>query len=74
VARIELETIEPRSSTVEKVMRAAGYEFAIQPRLGQGTDRSLIRRFLRLTPRERIQYAIASGDLTQRLRKAISEQ
>jgi predicted transcriptional regulator len=70
VARIELETIEPRSSTVEKVLSAAGYEIKIEPRLGDGVDRTLIRRFLGLTPKERIEYAVAGGELARRLRAA----
>ncbi len=74
IARVELETIEPRSSTVEKILGAAGYEIEIEPRLGAGVDRTLIRRFLRLTPKERVEYAVAGGDFTRRLRRATSQR
>ena len=74
IARIELETIEPRSSTAEKILAAAGYDISIEPRPGEGVDRSLIREFLKLTPRERVDSVAASGELGQRLYEAMQHR
>lgn len=68
VGRIETGAIEPRAVTLERLLRATGHELSIEPHYGGGVDRSLIRWFLRLTPKERIQYAAAGGDFARRLR------
>ncbi|MGH2786447.1 MAG: helix-turn-helix domain-containing protein [Actinomycetota bacterium] len=70
VARIETGRISPRASTVERLLGVLGYDFAIQPRAGQGVDRSLIQRMLALTPRQRIEYSVAGGETALRLQKA----
>ena len=57
VGRIEAGTVSPRANTVSRLLRATGHELAVEPRLGIGVDRSLIRDRLRLTPAERIQRA-----------------
>jgi len=57
VGRIEAGTVSPRADTVSQLLRATGHELAVEPRLGIGVDRSLIRDRLQLTPAERIQRA-----------------
>lgn len=57
VGRIEAGIVSPRVDTVAQLLRATGHELAVEPRLGIGVDRSLIRHRLRLTPAERIQRA-----------------
>ena len=58
VARIESGAVNPRTDTFSLLLRAAGHETFVEPRLGQGIDRSLIRDRLRLTPAERIRLAV----------------
>ncbi len=57
IGRIEAGHVSPRADTVERLLRAAGYELSVEPRLGEGIDRSLIRDRLRLTPAQRIRLA-----------------
>lgn len=58
VGRIEASTVSPRASTLVRLLEATGHELAVEPRLGQGVDRTLIRDRLRLTPAERIARAV----------------
>jgi transcriptional regulator with XRE-family HTH domain len=59
VARIERDTVSPRVGTLQRLLGETGQELSVQPRLGEGVDRSLIRDRLILTPRERIGLAVA---------------
>jgi hypothetical protein len=61
VARIERDTVSPRVGTLQRLLRETGQELSVQPRLGEGVDRSLIRDRLKLTPRERIGLAVAEA-------------
>ena len=70
VARIESGILEPRADTAERIAAALGLSFAVEPRFGEGVDRGLIRRYLRLSPRERIEYGAATGRALRRLRSA----
>jgi transcriptional regulator with XRE-family HTH domain len=58
VGRIEAGIVSPRTDTLSTLLRAAGAELAVLPRLGEGVDRTLIRDRLRLTPEERIRRAV----------------
>jgi predicted transcriptional regulator len=58
VGRIEAGSVSPRADTVARLLHAAGYEVAVEPLLGIGVDRSLIRDRLRLTPAQRIRLAV----------------
>ena len=58
VARIESGAVSPRADTLGRLLHAAGHEMHIEPALGRGIDRSLIRDRLRLTPAERIRLAV----------------
>jgi transcriptional regulator with XRE-family HTH domain len=57
VARIERGQMMPRVDTFDRLLRAAELRVAVQPVPGAGVDRTLIRRLLRLTPRERLESA-----------------
>jgi hypothetical protein len=61
VARIERDTVSPRVGTLQRLLRETGQELSVQPRLGEGVDRWLIRDRLNLTPRERIGLAVAEA-------------
>ena len=54
VGRIESGFVDPRSSTVVKLLAACGEELALTRSLGQGVDRTLIAEQLKLTPKERL--------------------
>jgi transcriptional regulator with XRE-family HTH domain len=58
VGRIEAGIVSPRVDTLQRLLAAAGYELSIEPRLGKGVDRTLIRDRLRMTPAERIRLAV----------------
>lgn len=54
IARIETGKIDPRASTLDRLLRECDYSLEAIPRLGIGVDRSLIRRQLSLPPGERV--------------------
>jgi len=58
VARIESGVVSPRADTLERLLRATAHELSVEPRLGIGIDRSLIRDRLRLSSAERIRLAV----------------
>jgi transcriptional regulator with XRE-family HTH domain len=70
VARIETGRISPRATIAERLLAVLGFDFEIAPRAGEGVDRSLIRRMLALSPRQRIEYSVAGGDAMRGLRDA----
>lgn len=70
IARIESGTISPRVDTLARILQAMGSELQVRP-VGGGLDRSLIRRMLRLTPTERVQYAAAGGETVRALRRGM---
>ncbi|HET7665030.1 MAG TPA: helix-turn-helix transcriptional regulator [Mycobacterium sp.] len=58
VARIESGSVTPRADTFARLLRAAGSELVVEPRLGIGVDRTLIRDRLAMTPARRIRLAV----------------
>jgi transcriptional regulator with XRE-family HTH domain len=72
IGRIEAGIVDPRSSTLERILAACGEEFGVE-RLGEGVDRTQMWELLRLTPRERLTNtavaAINVEPLRGRLRK-----
>ncbi len=71
VARIESGVQEPRHETLDRLLRACGFELRLVPITtgedANGVDREQIRQLLRLSPAERFQRAVAYGRLTRRL-------
>jgi transcriptional regulator with XRE-family HTH domain len=55
IARIEAGTIDPRVGTLDRLLCACGFDLEVEPRLGQGVDRSQIRERLALSPAERLE-------------------
>ena len=54
ISRIETGLVDPRSETLERLLRACRHDIEPTPALGEGIDRSLIREYLALSPTERI--------------------
>lgn len=69
VGRIEAGIIDPRASTLDRILEACGVELELEARLGEGVDRSQIREFLELTPRQRIEAATTAARNVERLRR-----
>ncbi len=61
VARIEAGTLIPRVDTLDRLLRAVGHTLGVEPRLGNGVDRSQMAELLRLTPAERLRLAVADA-------------
>lgn len=57
IAAIEAGRQDPRFGTLDRLLRACGYELDIRHVLGEGVDRTLIHEMLRLTPGERVRRA-----------------
>lgn len=67
IARIETGGVIPRVDTLERLLRACGHNLEVTRRAGAGIDRSVIRQLLRLTPRQRLDLAVAEADKLDRL-------
>jgi transcriptional regulator with XRE-family HTH domain len=70
IARIERGQQVPRADTLEKLLRACGFELRLGPARGGGVDLSQIDGWLRLTPAERAEGAADYGRALDRLRSA----
>lgn len=70
MGRIEAGSIDPRLSTLTRLLDACGIDLEIQPRLGDGIDRSQIHELIRLTPRQRIESATIAAQQLARIRRA----
>jgi predicted transcriptional regulator len=57
IGRIESGAVDPRASTVNRLIRACGFDLEVEPLLGQGVDRSQIEECLAVTPAERVERA-----------------
>lgn len=71
VSRIESGAIDPRISTMRRLLRSCGYEIDARPRLGQGVDKSLIRERLSRTPRERLEDLAFAAESIRRLQGSV---
>jgi transcriptional regulator with XRE-family HTH domain len=67
IGRIEAGLVDPRASTLERVLAACGEEFGVE-RLGEGVDRTQMWELLRLTPRERLEATAAAAVNVEPLR------
>src|SRR6266849_6523606 len=56
IGRIESDAIDPRTKTLNRLLRACGFDLEVEPLLGQGVDRTLIRDRLALSPAERLAH------------------
>jgi transcriptional regulator with XRE-family HTH domain len=70
IARIESGKQMPRADTLDRLLRACGWELDMTLRRGLGEDRSLIKSWLALTPEERAERGAAYGRFADELRRA----
>jgi len=70
IARIESGRQMPRADTLDRLLRACGWELDMTLRRGAGEDRGLIRSWLALTPLDRAQRGASYGRFADQLRKA----
>ncbi len=70
IARIESGRQMPRADTLDRLLRACGWELDMSQRRGQGEDRSLIRSWLALTSTARAERGAAYGRFASQLRRA----
>lgn len=70
IARIESGKQMPRADTLDRLLRACGWELDMTLRRGDGEDRSLIRSWLSLTPLARSERGAAYGRFASQLREA----
>lgn len=70
IARIEAGRVSPRIDTLDRLLRECGYTVGSEPVLGAGVDRSQIVELLRLSPRERLDRAVADAEGLRRLEAA----
>jgi len=70
IARIEGGRQMPRADTLEKLLRACGFELRLAPTRGGGVDRSQIEGWLRLSPAARAHGTADYGRALDRLRSA----
>jgi predicted transcriptional regulator len=69
IGRIEAGLVDPRASTLDRVLRACGEELGAVHRLGEGVDRSQIREQLQYSPGERLKSLKATAASMERLRR-----
>jgi transcriptional regulator with XRE-family HTH domain len=70
IARIESGKQMPRADTLDRLLRACGWELDMTLRRGQGEDRGLIRSWLALSHQERAEGGAAYGRALERMRAA----
>ena len=67
IGRIEAGSIDPRASTLRRLLRACGSDLETAPRLGEGIDRSQIRGRLGRSPSQRIEDLAAAASAIRQL-------
>lgn len=70
IARIERGQQVPRADTLERLLKACGFELRLGPARGGGVDLSQIDEWLALSPAERAEGAADYGRVLDRLRAA----
>lgn len=70
IARIERGQQIPRVDTLQRLLKACGFELRMGPIRGDGVDRSLTTHWLQLSPAERAEGAAAYGRAAEVLRSA----
>lgn len=71
IARIEQGRVTPRVDTLDHLLRACGADLTLTTKQGSGIDRSVIRRLLELSPRQRLDLAVDEATNLQRLTRAV---
>ncbi len=70
IGRIEAGTVDPRVKTLSRLIRACRFDLEVEPLIGEGVDRTLIREVLQMTPEERISSACAAAGIFELLGQA----
>jgi transcriptional regulator with XRE-family HTH domain len=70
IARIERGQQIPRADTLERLLKACGFELRLGPVRGGGVDTSQIDEWLAFTPAERLARATGYGRMLDRVRSA----
>ena len=68
IGRIEAGTVDPRVGTLNRLLRACGFDLEVEPLLGRGVDRSQIRQLLELTPAERVARTVVGARFLHAMR------
>ena len=71
IARVERGRVDPRVTTLDRLLEGCGYGLESMPRLGIGIDRTQIEALLRLSPPERLEVGIANDRYFVELRRSI---
>ena len=71
IARIERGRVDPRITTVDRLLESCGQGLESTPRLGIGIDRTQIHELLKLTPSERLEVGISNDQHFVELRRSI---
>lgn len=69
VGRIEAGLMDPRVSTLERLLRECNAELVVTPRPGEGIDRTQFRERFKLSPRERVEYTAQSARAMDEFRR-----
>ncbi len=74
VARIERGVIDPRASTLNRLLKACGLELTVQRESvdANGVDRTLIRSQLQMAPTERVDANVKTAAFAEGLQKAVA--
>jgi predicted transcriptional regulator len=70
VGRIESGAVDPRISTLDRLLRTCEFDLEVEPLLGIGVDRSQIREMLGLSPSERLARSVQGAQFVALLRQA----
>jgi len=70
IARIEGGLQMPRADTLERLLKACGFELRLGPVRGGGVDRGQLQEWMELSPAERLDRATGYGRLLERIRSA----
>ena len=65
IARIERGQQVPRTDTLERLLKACGFELRLGPERAGGVDRPEIDRFVQLSPQERRERAAAAPHVAE---------
>lgn len=75
IARIERGHVSPRVDTLDRLLSACGMTLHARAKRGVQVDRTVIRRFLEMTPDERVHVAAESSTnaaaLTEEMRRQL---
>ena len=68
VGRIEAGSVDPQFRTLSRLLQACGFDLEVEPLLGIGVDRTLIRACLARSPAERLAANSQGAQLIHKFR------